>query len=173
MTGGIKRGVTNPWLLEEPEETRGLGFHDIRQQQRRIIEGKRVLLYVMSITKTLWEPLLENPCNNWHWSSIIWSCQTWYFQVAVSCVSRSRIVLVVFLTGNIFSKQLFKTISIWIEVSNLCCDRGAHKPLKQLIVFLSTWTCKVSLQSDASNSMIIFCLHFSEVERVIPEYSLI
>lgn len=53
MTGGIKRGVTNPWLLEEPEETRGLGFHDIRQQQRRIIEGKRVLLYVMSITKTL------------------------------------------------------------------------------------------------------------------------
>uniref|UniRef100_A0A8B9SYA1 Syntaxin 8 n=1 Tax=Anas platyrhynchos TaxID=8839 RepID=A0A8B9SYA1_ANAPL len=38
MTGGIKRGVTNPWLLDEPEETRGLGFHDIRQQQRRIIE---------------------------------------------------------------------------------------------------------------------------------------
>ncbi|XP_064890480.1 syntaxin-8 isoform X3 [Columba livia] len=39
MTGGAKRGVTNPWLLEESEETRGLGFDDLRQQQRRIIEG--------------------------------------------------------------------------------------------------------------------------------------
>lgn len=35
-------------------------------------------------------------------------------------------MLAVFLTGNIFSKQLFKTISIWIEVSNLCCDRGGE-----------------------------------------------
>lgn len=42
MAGGVKRGVTNPWLLEESEETRGLGFDDIRQQQRRIIEGRRV-----------------------------------------------------------------------------------------------------------------------------------
>lgn len=40
MTGGVKRGTTNPWLVEEPEETRGLGFADIQQQQRRIIEGE-------------------------------------------------------------------------------------------------------------------------------------
>ncbi|NXC67411.1 STX8 protein, partial [Anhinga anhinga] len=39
MSGGVKRGVTNPWLLEESEETRGLGFDDLRQQQRRIIEA--------------------------------------------------------------------------------------------------------------------------------------
>nr|XP_033817838.1 syntaxin-8 isoform X2 [Geotrypetes seraphini] len=37
MTGGGLYGVTNPWLLEEPEETRGLGFGEIRQQQQRII----------------------------------------------------------------------------------------------------------------------------------------
>ncbi|XP_035417694.1 syntaxin-8 isoform X4 [Cygnus olor] len=48
MTGGIKRGVTNPWLLEEPEETRGLGFHDIRQQQRRIIEEQDAGLDALS-----------------------------------------------------------------------------------------------------------------------------
>lgn len=39
MTGGAKRGVPNPWLLEEPEETRGLGFDEIRQQQQKIIQG--------------------------------------------------------------------------------------------------------------------------------------
>ncbi|XP_030063963.1 syntaxin-8 isoform X2 [Microcaecilia unicolor] len=37
MTGGGNHGVSNPWLLEEPEETRGLGFGEIRQQQQRII----------------------------------------------------------------------------------------------------------------------------------------
>ena len=50
MAGGVKRGVTNPWLLEESEETRGLGFDDIRQQQRRIIEGRRVCLYVIDMS---------------------------------------------------------------------------------------------------------------------------
>lgn len=50
MAGGVKRGVTNPWLLEESEETRGLGFDDIRQQQRRIIEGRRVCLYVIGMS---------------------------------------------------------------------------------------------------------------------------
>lgn len=39
MTGGAKRGVPNPWLFEEPEETRGLGFDEIRQQQQKIIQG--------------------------------------------------------------------------------------------------------------------------------------
>lgn len=53
MTGGVKRGVTNPWLVEEPEETRGLGFGDLRQQQRRIIEGTRGFLFFISITRTL------------------------------------------------------------------------------------------------------------------------
>lgn len=41
MTGGAKRGAPNPWLLEEPEETRGLGFDEIRQQQQKIIQGTK------------------------------------------------------------------------------------------------------------------------------------
>lgn len=53
MTGGVKRGVTNPWLLEEAEETRGLGFDDLRQQQRRIIEGTRVFLVFISFARAL------------------------------------------------------------------------------------------------------------------------
>nr|XP_009931810.1 PREDICTED: syntaxin-8 [Opisthocomus hoazin] len=48
MTGGVKRGVTNPWLLEEAEETRGLGFDDLRQQQRRIIEEQDAGLDALS-----------------------------------------------------------------------------------------------------------------------------
>ncbi|NXY90017.1 STX8 protein, partial [Alcedo cyanopectus] len=48
MTGGVKRGVTNPWLLEESEETRGLGFEDLRQQQRRIIEEQDAGLDALS-----------------------------------------------------------------------------------------------------------------------------
>lgn len=43
MAGGVRREITNPWLVEEPEETKGLDFHDIRQQQQRIIEGKSFL----------------------------------------------------------------------------------------------------------------------------------
>ncbi|XP_030638242.1 syntaxin-8 [Chanos chanos] len=39
MTGGGRSGVSaNPWLINEPEETRGLGFGEIKQQQQRIIE---------------------------------------------------------------------------------------------------------------------------------------
>lgn len=52
MAGGVKRGVTNPWLLEESEETRGLGFDELRQQQRRIIEGTGAFLVVLSIAGT-------------------------------------------------------------------------------------------------------------------------
>ncbi|KAM4662836.1 syntaxin-8 [Discoglossus pictus] len=38
MTGGAGNvSRTNPWLIEESEETRGLGFGEIRQQQQRII----------------------------------------------------------------------------------------------------------------------------------------
>ncbi|XP_015735413.1 syntaxin-8 isoform X1 [Coturnix japonica] len=48
MAGGVKRGVTNPWLLEESEETRGLGFDEIRQQQRRIIEEQDAGLDALS-----------------------------------------------------------------------------------------------------------------------------
>ncbi|KAK2515528.1 Stx8 [Columba guinea] len=48
MTGGAKRDVTNPWLLEESEETRGLGFDDLRQQQRRIIEEQDAGLDALS-----------------------------------------------------------------------------------------------------------------------------
>ncbi|NXG49425.1 STX8 protein, partial [Psilopogon haemacephalus] len=48
MAGGVKRGVSNPWLLEEPEDTRGLGFDDLRQQQRRIIEEQDAGLDALS-----------------------------------------------------------------------------------------------------------------------------
>lgn len=37
---GASRSVTaNPWLISETEETKGLTFGDIKQQQQRIIEG--------------------------------------------------------------------------------------------------------------------------------------
>jgi hypothetical protein len=39
MSEEAKRGTPNPWLCEEPEETRGLGFDEIRQQQQKIIQG--------------------------------------------------------------------------------------------------------------------------------------
>ncbi|XP_032947615.1 syntaxin-8 isoform X6 [Rhinolophus ferrumequinum] len=48
MTGGAKRGVPNPWLLEEPEETRGLGFDEIRQQQQKIIQEQDAGLDALS-----------------------------------------------------------------------------------------------------------------------------
>ncbi|XP_048673435.1 syntaxin-8 isoform X1 [Caretta caretta] len=48
MTGGVKRGVTNPWLLEETEETSGLGFNEIRQQQQRIIQEQDAGLDALS-----------------------------------------------------------------------------------------------------------------------------
>ncbi|XP_037663851.1 syntaxin-8 isoform X3 [Choloepus didactylus] len=48
MTGGAKRGAPNPWLLEESEETRGLGFHEIQQQQQRIIQEQDAGLDALS-----------------------------------------------------------------------------------------------------------------------------
>lgn len=40
---GASRGVAaNPWLLNESEETKGLTFGDIKEQQQRIIEGKKL-----------------------------------------------------------------------------------------------------------------------------------
>uniref|UniRef100_A0A8C4PK72 Syntaxin-8 n=1 Tax=Equus asinus TaxID=9793 RepID=A0A8C4PK72_EQUAS len=38
MTGGATRGIHNPWLFEEPEETRGLGFDEIWKEQQKIIQ---------------------------------------------------------------------------------------------------------------------------------------
>ncbi|XP_042307048.1 syntaxin-8 isoform X5 [Sceloporus undulatus] len=48
MAGGVRQGITNPWLVEEPEETRGLGFHEIQQQQKRIIEEQDAGLDALS-----------------------------------------------------------------------------------------------------------------------------
>ncbi|XP_049494064.1 syntaxin-8 [Panthera uncia] len=48
MTGGAKQGVPNPWLFEEPEETRGLGFDEIRQQQQKIIQEQDAGLDALS-----------------------------------------------------------------------------------------------------------------------------
>ncbi|XP_017283214.1 syntaxin-8 [Kryptolebias marmoratus] len=37
---GSGGGVANPWLINESEETRGMNFGDIKQQQQRIIEAQ-------------------------------------------------------------------------------------------------------------------------------------
>jgi hypothetical protein len=50
MSEETKRGAPNPWLFEEPEETRGLGFDEIRQQQQKIIQGTEYLRSVGSET---------------------------------------------------------------------------------------------------------------------------
>lgn len=40
MTSGNGSGpAVNPWLVNESEETRGLGFGEIKHQQQQIIEG--------------------------------------------------------------------------------------------------------------------------------------
>lgn len=42
MAGGAGASggfAANPWLVNESEETRGLTFGEIKQQQHRIIEG--------------------------------------------------------------------------------------------------------------------------------------
>ncbi|XP_055970896.1 syntaxin-8 [Sorex fumeus] len=48
MTGGAKRELPNPWLFEEPEETRGLSFDAIRQQQQKIIQEQDAGLDALS-----------------------------------------------------------------------------------------------------------------------------
>ncbi|KAG5278995.1 hypothetical protein AALO_G00104980 [Alosa alosa] len=39
-SGGGQGGVVNPWLVDETEETRGLNFGEIKQQQQQIIEAQ-------------------------------------------------------------------------------------------------------------------------------------
>ncbi|KAM6174396.1 syntaxin-8 isoform 2-T2 [Erethizon dorsatum] len=48
MREEAKRGAPNPWLLEEPEETRGLGFDELRQQQQKIIQEQDAGLDALS-----------------------------------------------------------------------------------------------------------------------------
>ncbi|XP_075417037.1 syntaxin-8 isoform X2 [Tenrec ecaudatus] len=48
LTGGAQRPAPSPWLLEESEETRGLGFNEIRQQQQRIIQEQDAGLDALS-----------------------------------------------------------------------------------------------------------------------------
>ncbi|XP_053310129.1 syntaxin-8 [Spea bombifrons] len=47
MSGG-RPSRHNPWVLEEPEETRGLGFGEIQQHQRRIIAEQDAGLEALS-----------------------------------------------------------------------------------------------------------------------------
>lgn len=49
MSEETKRGTPNPWLCEEPEETRGLGFDEIRQQQQKIIQGTVTLVLALTV----------------------------------------------------------------------------------------------------------------------------
>ena len=40
MAAGASQGVaSNPWLVNETDETKGLTFGEIKQQQQRIIDG--------------------------------------------------------------------------------------------------------------------------------------
>ncbi|XP_063098193.1 syntaxin-8 isoform X1 [Cavia porcellus] len=48
MREEAKRGAPNPWLFEEPEETRGLGFDELRQQQQKIIQEQDAGLDALS-----------------------------------------------------------------------------------------------------------------------------
>ncbi|XP_031821371.1 syntaxin-8 isoform X4 [Sarcophilus harrisii] len=48
MAKTTNRIVSNPWLFEEPEETRGLGFDDLRQQQQKIIQEQDAGLDALS-----------------------------------------------------------------------------------------------------------------------------
>ncbi|KAJ8378507.1 hypothetical protein AAFF_G00238900 [Aldrovandia affinis] len=50
MTGAAGQGApANPWLIDEPEETRGLGFGEIKQQQKRIIEEQDAGLDALAV----------------------------------------------------------------------------------------------------------------------------
>jgi len=51
MTGGNGGSgpAVNPWLINESEETRGLGFGEIKHQQQQIIEG---MLHMRSLFKS-------------------------------------------------------------------------------------------------------------------------
>ncbi|XP_055015687.1 syntaxin-8 [Boleophthalmus pectinirostris] len=57
MTGGMSGAAANPWLINETEETRGLSFGEIKQQQQRIIDaqdaGLDALAAVISRQKTM------------------------------------------------------------------------------------------------------------------------
>ncbi|XP_023794219.1 syntaxin-8 isoform X1 [Cyanistes caeruleus] len=75
MAGGAKRGNTNPWLLEESEETRGLGFDELRQQQRRIIEeqdaGLDALSSIISRQKQMGQEI-GNELDEQNDSALLW-----------------------------------------------------------------------------------------------------
>ncbi|KAJ0032954.1 hypothetical protein NQD34_000061 [Periophthalmus magnuspinnatus] len=57
MTGGNGGAAANPWLINETDETKGLSFGEIKQQQQRIINaqdaGLDALAAVISRQKTM------------------------------------------------------------------------------------------------------------------------
>ena len=56
MAGGAGAsggGAANPWLINESEDTKGLTFGEIKQQQQRIIEGNHTGLNYSPIFKKL------------------------------------------------------------------------------------------------------------------------
>ncbi|KAG7274563.1 hypothetical protein CRUP_018955, partial [Coryphaenoides rupestris] len=48
-SGGSGRGAVNPWLATESEETRGLSFGEIKQQQQSIIEAQDAGLDALAV----------------------------------------------------------------------------------------------------------------------------
>lgn len=61
MSGGFGAGPVNPWLVNESEETRGLTFGEIKQQQQQIIDaqdaGLDALAAVISRQKRMGEEI--------------------------------------------------------------------------------------------------------------------
>lgn len=55
MTGNRAEPTVNPWVVNETEETRGLSFGEIRQQQQQIVEG---VLHTRLWTFTSWYSLM-------------------------------------------------------------------------------------------------------------------
>lgn len=82
-------GAANPWLINESEETRGLTFGEIKQQQQRIIEGNytigvreflgrklfSIIYYNLKNTTDRCWMFALSPVTNWTKTSFIF--QTW------------------------------------------------------------------------------------------------
>ena len=66
MAAGASQGVaSNPWLVNETDETKGLTFGEIKQQQQRIIDGnytwlkEEILPDSTSINRNKWTMIMD------------------------------------------------------------------------------------------------------------------
>uniref|UniRef100_A0A2I3TBG5 Syntaxin 8 n=1 Tax=Pan troglodytes TaxID=9598 RepID=A0A2I3TBG5_PANTR len=99
MSEEAKRGAPNPWLFEEPEETRGLGFDEIRQQQQKIIQeqdaGLDALSSIISRQKQMGQEIgneldEQNGKNN----TVSLSSIRQSSRMSLSCLSSGLVVII-------------------------------------------------------------------------------